>query len=187
MKVACRLHFNNYGSPGLNQNLSSLKFVHAKFSFWFLLPKTGKRLHLNAEPHAAPQAPRFCDLPSSHPPHLSKQLIQYWSLKCQPLVRSKGLFCLASPRELPSLFPLLLPSGDRPACSFSSCRAFPVGLCCERERQGLLPAGHGSELHAYSPSHGAQRLHGHTGRHVVPMLRELFAAAHTQSCVIRKI
>lgn len=84
---------------------------------------------------SAPQALGFCDLPSSHPPHLSKQLIQYRTLVCQPLVRSKGPFCSASLRELLSLF--LLPSADRPACSFPSRRALPAGLCCERG-QGLL-------------------------------------------------
>lgn len=43
-----------------------------------------------------------------------------------------------------------------------------------------------SELHAYSPSHGAQRLHGDTGSNVVPMIRELFAAAHTSPVLFTK-
>lgn len=141
MKVAFKLHFNNYDSSGLIQNLSSLKAVHVKFSFWFLFPLKSSS---QRRARAAPQAPGFCGLPSSHSPHLSKQLIQHRSLVCQPLVRSKGLFCSVSLRALPSLFPLL-PSADRPA--FPSHRAFPLSQRdCERERHGLL-AGYGSELH----------------------------------------
>lgn len=68
-----------------------------------------------------------------HPLPLSKQLIQYMSLVCQPLVRSKGLFCSASPRELPLLFPLL-PSADRPACFFPSCRELSQRDCAARMR-----------------------------------------------------
>lgn len=67
-----------------------------------------------------------------HPMPLPKQLIQYTSLICRPLVRSKGFFCLASPRELPSLFP-------SPACSFSSCAELSQQGCAGRVRgRGFL-------------------------------------------------
>lgn len=69
-----------------------------------------------------------------HPSPLSKQSIQYMSLVCQPLVRSKGLFCSAFPRELPSLFPLPFPSTARPACSFPSCRELSQQDCAGRVR-----------------------------------------------------
>lgn len=110
--------FNNYDSPGLNQNLSSVKFVHVKFSFWFLLPPRQASAFISMpSPCSSPGAGVLWSS-SRHPPLLSKQLIRHRSLVCQPLVRSKGLFCSASLRGLPSLFPLLLPSADRPACSF---------------------------------------------------------------------
>lgn len=120
-------HFTSYHSPGLNEIPSSWKHVHVKFSYWPLLP--------TKQPSALLSTPSAVQLPRCggfalfsaliwlrHPLPLSKQSIQSISLICKPLDRSKGLFCSASPRELPSLLPFLLPSAERSPCSFPGCR-----------------------------------------------------------------
>lgn len=122
-----------------------------------------------------------------HPLPLSKQLIQYTSLVCQPLVRSKGLFCSASPRELPLLFPLLLPSADRPACSFPSCGDLSQRDCAARMRGGGFSSGdaEASSMLTDLPA-GARWLQHCAGRHAVPRFRELPAIADTGPVLFTK-
>lgn len=121
------------------------------------------------------------------PSPFSKQSILYMSLICQPLVRSKGLFCSASPRELPSLFPLLPPSADRAGCSFPSCGELSQRDCAARVRSG----GFSSWGAAVSPMltdipAGAGWLQRHPGGHAVPRFRELPAVAHTRLALFTK-
>lgn len=68
---------------------------------------------------------------------------------------------------------------------FPQLQIFPSGtVLWEGEAGASLRAS--SELRAYSPRHGAQRLHGHTGRNAGTMVRELFVAAHTSPVLFTK-
>lgn len=162
-----------------------------KFSYWPLLP-TKQPSALVSTPSAV-QLPRrggFALFPAliwlRHPLPLSKQLIQSMSLICQPLDRSKGLFCSGSPRELPSLFLLLLPFAERSPCSCPGYRELSQQDHAARARgRGFWWGAAASSILTDLPVR-AWWLQRHTGRHVVPGFRDLPAITDTALVLFAK-